>query len=67
MAVPEAGNIEMAIYDISGRRVAEKEITVESSGEVEVELDVAGLVSGIYTLNASFGTSYTSKRVVLAK
>ena len=67
MAVPEAGNIEMAIYDISGRRVAEKEITVESSGEVEVELDVKNISSGVYSVVVRYNGVSSNVRVVIER
>jgi len=54
-AVPGAGVVELALYDLSGRLVIERRIEATEPSEMEVSLDISGLASGVYTLRASMG------------
>ncbi len=55
LALPSAGAVELALYDISGRLVIERRIEATEPSEMEAILDVSGLASGVYTLRASMG------------
>jgi len=55
LALPSAGAVELALYDLSGRLVVERRIEVTEPSEMEVFLDVSGLASGVYTIKASLG------------
>lgn len=64
--LPDAGAVELCLYDLSGRLVAEKRLTADEAGEMEVELCVAGLASGVYSLRAyAFGASADSRAVIV--
>lgn len=64
--VPDAGAVELCLYDLSGRLVAEKRLTADEAGEMEAELCVAGLASGVYSLRAySFGASADGCAVIV--
>ncbi|RLC42784.1 MAG: hypothetical protein DRH44_05980 [Candidatus Coatesbacteria bacterium] len=67
LRVPKPCEVNIAIYDISGRRVMERVTEVEGCGEAELYIEVSGLSSGIYTLNASDGDNSTSERFVIVK
>jgi len=60
LALPSAGAVELALYDLSGRLVIERLIEVTEPSEMEVLLDVSGLASGVYTLRASSGGAEVS-------
>ncbi len=59
-AVPDAGAVELALYDLSGRLVIERRIEVTEPSEIKVLFDVSGLASGVYTLRASSGGAEVS-------
>ncbi len=67
LALPQAGTVELALYDLSGRLVLNQQLEVSEPTELEAILDVSGLASGVYTLQASgFGTT-TEGRAVIAR
>jgi len=67
LSVPDAGLVELALYDLSGRMVWEKQINVSEPNEMSAVLDVSCLASGVYTLQASFGSVEASARCVVAR
>ena len=67
LAMPEAGPVELMLYDLSGRLVLEKRLEVTEPTELEAILDVSELASGIYTLRASSGGAQVSSRAVIAR
>ncbi len=67
LALPQAGTVELALYDLSGRLVLNQHLEVSEPTELEAILDVSMLASGVYTLQASgFGTT-TEGRAVIAR
>ena len=59
------GNLHIAVYDLTGRRLMQMER--ERYGSVQVEsLDVSGLESGIYLLHVEYGGSRYSLRFIKA-
>ena len=57
LALPRGGNVEIAIYDVSGRRVNRLALGEQSSGELRVtwrgtDEDGRGVVSGVYFARA---------------
>jgi len=67
LALPSAGVVELTLYDLSGRLVLEKRLEATEPTELEAGLDVSGLASGVYTLQASgFGTT-TEGRAIIAR
>jgi len=67
LTLPEAGAVELALYDLSGRLVAKKDLKALEPSEMEVVLEVAGLASGVYTLRAFCGGTEVSARAVVVR
>jgi hypothetical protein len=56
---------EVALYDLTGRRVAGAR--AEAQGDAEVHLDIAALPCGVYAVRAFSGTTSDSRMVVVAR
>jgi hypothetical protein len=67
LSVPNAGSIDLKLYDLSGRIVLEKQIIVSEPNEMSAVLDVSSLASGVYTLQATCGGSGASAKCVVAR
>jgi len=67
LALPEAGAVELALYDISGRLVLERQFEATEPAEMEAMIDVSGLASGVYTLRANQGDVQVSARAVVVR
>jgi hypothetical protein len=67
LSVPDAGTVELALYDLSGRMLLEKQINVSEPNEMSAVLDVSSLASGVYTLQATCGGVEASARAVVAR
>lgn len=67
LSVPEPGRVKLALYDLSGRMVYEESVLVSEPNEVSVQLDVASLASGTYTLQATCGGVEASARCVVTR
>ena len=65
--VPEQCKVDIAIYDISGRCVIEREISVDEGEGAEVVIDIGGLSDGIYTMSASDGEELSSHRFAIVR
>jgi len=65
--MPEAGRAELAIYDLSGRRVATLLDEPCETGEVVVEWTASGLASGLYLAQVTLAGSSEVKKLVLLK
>jgi hypothetical protein len=64
-----AGAVEIALFDLSGRRVATAPTPAPASvaGVHDVTLDVASLAPGVYVCNFRAGEFAAAKRVVVAR
>lgn len=67
LALPEAGTVELALYDLSGRVVLRAQFEATEPTEMEAVLDVSGLASGVYTLRANQGDAQVSARAVVVR
>jgi len=67
LSVPGEQNIEIQLYDLSGRKVMEKIVKADNMDKFTVELDVSNLSSGVYTLKANAGDMSDSKRVLVVR
>jgi len=67
LAMPEAGLVEIALYDLSGRLVLEKRLEATEPTELGAVFDVSGLASGVYTLRASYDAAEASARAVVVR
>ncbi len=65
--LPETTTVVLALYDISGRRVALLESGTLSSGRHEVGYDVSWLPSGIYLLRLNTPASSLCQRLVITR
>lgn len=67
-ALPESGDVSVAVYDVLGRRVALVEPGVQAAGTHEVDIDAAGLASGVYLVRVQLDgaqASATGRMMVL--
>ncbi len=67
LAMPEAGLVEIALYDLSGRLVLKQQLEATEPTEMEATLDVSGLARGVYTLRASYHGAEVSARAVVVR
>jgi subtilisin family serine protease len=62
-----AGEVEVGLFDLSGRRVATVPGAISVPGVHEVTLDVASLAPGVYVCDFRAGEFAAAKRVVVAR
>jgi flagellar hook capping protein FlgD len=66
-SLPEAGNVEVAVYDVAGRRVATLESSAQPAGKHTLTWDARGVGQGMYFYRVRFGTSVVTRPVLLLK
>jgi hypothetical protein len=66
-SLPEDGLVQVAVYDINGRMVAELVNGYRSAGTYPVEWDAIDLSSGVYLVNMIAGDYSTIQKVMLIK
>jgi hypothetical protein len=66
-ALPEAVDVSLKVYDLSGRLVAEMMQGMQNAGKYEVEFDGTDLSSGIYLYVLKAGSFKQVKRMILLK
>jgi hypothetical protein len=67
LTLPQAGEVTVELYDLTGRVVTSKDIQVASAGELSEQLDVHQLTNGVYTLRATQGCFSASERLVVVR
>jgi hypothetical protein len=65
--LPAAGQVELSLFDLLGRRVATLEDGYRAAGEHTVRFDKRGLPSGVYLLRLQAGGEVAVKKVVMVK
>jgi len=65
--IPTSSDIDIAIYDITGRRVATIESGQYNEGEYTLSSDITGLTDGVYVVKMMAGGLSASKRFVVSK
>lgn len=67
-SLPEGhrGNAEVALYDLSGRKVATLASGAAAPGEYKVQVDVAGFAPGVYLCRLNAGAFSAATKVVVA-
>ena len=65
--IPTAGNVEMKVFDVTGRQVATLVNTYQSTGNYTVAWDGSDSPSGIYFYRLSVGNLSFTNRMVLMK
>jgi|GEM_PF-535127 len=66
-AIPKAGFVNLAVYDILGRRVAQLLNEHRQAGNYEIKFDAANLPSGIYLYRLNTGSTTEVKKMMLLK
>jgi hypothetical protein len=71
-SIPEAGNVELKVYDILGNEVATLVNEYKSEGKYEVEFnshsgEVRNLTSGVYIYTLRTGNYIQTKKMLLLK
>ncbi len=66
-SLPEQTNIELAVFDLLGRRVAVLADGDQLAGRYEVTFNASGLVSGLYIYRLRAGTEVRTGRMTLLK
>jgi len=65
-SVDEPGPVDLAIYDVAGRRVAQVLSGRQAeSGPGAVDFDASNLVSGVYFLKLSAGSKSVARKIVV--
>jgi len=65
--LPAAGNADVAIYDLAGRRVRTAFSGPARAGENRVALDVTALAPGVYTYRLEASGAEATRRMVVVK
>ena len=66
-AVPQAGKIQLVVYDMLGREVATLVDDRQSPGRYSVSFDASALASGIYIYRLQSGATVLTRKMTLIK
>ncbi|MDQ3072831.1 MAG: T9SS type A sorting domain-containing protein [Bacteroidota bacterium] len=66
-AVNNPGNGNIAVYDMTGRKVAGTGNKFYSAGEHQLQLNVTDLINGIYQVSVTVNDESTQQRIVVSK
>ncbi len=66
-SIPKASKVQLEIFDVLGRKVAELINEEKSAGTYEVHFDAKNLSSGIYIYQLSYSDRVLSKKMLLIK
>lgn len=66
-SIPNAGLVNLSVYDFSGRKVAELLNGVKTRGEYTVDFNASGLSSGVYFYRLTAGNFTEVKKMTLLK
>ncbi len=64
-ALPESGPVHLAVYDLTGRRVAVLVDAVQTADTYRVAFDATGLASGVYVTRLRAGSTVLSQRLTV--
>ncbi len=64
-ALPESGQVHLAVYDLMGRQVAVLVDGVQTADTYRVTFDATGLASGVYVGQLRVGTTVLSQRLTV--
>jgi photosystem II stability/assembly factor-like uncharacterized protein len=65
--LPNAGNVELVVYDILGRKVKELVNQTQQPGRYDIQFDASTLASGVYIYQLSTKDFVNSKKMILLK
>lgn len=66
-SIPEAGNVEIKVYDILGNEVANLVNEAKTPGNYAVEFDASSFASGIYIYTLKANNFVQTKKMILMK
>ncbi len=66
-SIPEAGNVEMKVYDILGNEVATLVSEIKAPGNYSAMFDASSLASGIYIYTLRANNFVQTKKMILMK
>lgn len=66
-SIPVQNQVELAVYDVLGRKVAEVINEVLNAGEYDIEFDGSSLASGLYIYKLTSGNFTVSKKMMIVK
>ncbi len=66
-SIPSAGFVNLSVFDLSGRKVAELVNGTSKAGEYSVDFNASGLSSGVYFYRLSAGNFTEVKKMTLLK
>jgi hypothetical protein len=67
LSIPNAGLVNLELYDLSGRLVASQKLEAGKVTELEAVMDVSSLASGVYTLQATCNGAEAKAQCVVAR
>jgi parallel beta-helix repeat protein len=66
-SLPATGDIELALFDMAGRKVMTIASGQAAAGSHDISLDVSGLASGVYTLMLTSGSERVTRQINVIK
>lgn len=63
----ESGTVQLKVFDIWGREMAELENGMKTAGEHSIAFDASQLSSGVYIYQLKVGNSFIAKKMLLIK
>ena len=66
-SIPSDMNVDLAVYDISGRLVGELMSGVQTQGLYEITWDASNYASGLYLVRLVAGAEMHTQKIMLVK
>ena len=66
-SIPEAGNVELKVYDILGNKVTDLVNQEMAPGNYTANFDASSLASGVYIYRLQTGSLMQTRKMILMK